>query len=41
MYGHSRFISHFEEYPQGLPDFNNNIEYTPEIEEKIRNFLSL
>lgn len=39
--GHSRFISHFEEYSLGMADFNSNIEYSPEIEEKIRNFLSL
>lgn len=39
-YGESKFISYFEEYSVGLDDFNSNIEYSSEIEDKIKIFLS-
>ena len=38
-YEESKFISYFEEYSLDLEDFNNNIEYSTEIEEKIKEFL--
>jgi hypothetical protein len=40
-YEESKFISYFEEFSMSLADFNSNIEYSTEIEEKIKAFLMI